>query len=94
MAEEEEDEVDQDSDVEVVKATPITGVNQGRKRTRASHKAASISNIVSKKAMVESSIPISLQGKLAYNLHFYTREGEQRMIEFIENPIMAKKRVS
>lgn len=82
------------SEVEIVKVTPGTGVSQGRKRRGASTKMQATPSPATKRAKGKASISAPLKAINAYNLHFYTQEAEVRMNEFEAKTIMAEKRVS
>ncbi|KAI5681360.1 hypothetical protein M9H77_02587 [Catharanthus roseus] len=82
-------------DLEVVVMTLITGLNQGRKRTRAALKSASSSKISAKKTRAitpPTSAPLKV--KSAINKHFYSKTAELRMVELIDKPISAKNRIT
>lgn len=83
-----------DSTIMVVRTIPGIRASQRRKRTRASHKAASSSNTGTKKTKVASFASTVLQAKLPCNKHFYTKEAEFRIKELVGKLIMGEKKVS
>ncbi|KAI5658470.1 hypothetical protein M9H77_27263 [Catharanthus roseus] len=82
------------SELEVVGMTLGTGLRQGKKRTRATLKGTSSSNISTKKARVVTPPSTPLKTKNAINKRFYSKIAELRMVELIDKPILAEKKIT